>query len=80
MSALNMSEERTEFENYLQEQTTMLLHKISKKYEKGKREHAQSILNIDVLSEIEGEIIDFYIYIQLLKFQLKPYETSMPSL
>lgn len=63
--------QREQFERYLMQKTQELSQCIEEKYERGKREHQQSILDINVLQEMEEELIDLFVYFQLLKFKMK---------
>lgn len=64
-------DQREQFERYLMQNAQDLSQRIEEKYERGKREHQQSILDINVLQEIEEELIDLFVYLQLLKFKMK---------
>lgn len=64
-------DQREQFERFLMQNAQELSQRIEEKYERGKREHQQSILDINVLQEIEEELIDLFVYLQLLKFKMK---------
>lgn len=65
------ADSRELFEQNLTTSTQNLQTRILEKYKKGKTEHNSPLNSINAINEMEAEIIDLFVYLQILKHKLR---------
>lgn len=56
-----------EKKKFLKDLKKRFLQEVDKKFPKGDKEHKNDLFDIDLITELEGEVIDTWVYLQALK-------------